>query len=134
MKTAIVDDDPIVCQSLATILAATGAAEVLWTANNETDAVERYRSGPHHRPDVLLLDIQMPGVSGLDTARRILAFDHAARILFLTTFSDRAYIDEAIAIGRPWIPHQAGRVRRRPRLAGRDGGGRSCSAPRCSAS
>ena len=45
MKTAIVDDDPIVCQSLATILAATGAAEVLWTANNETDAVERYRSG-----------------------------------------------------------------------------------------
>ena len=99
MKTAIVDDDPIVCQSLATILAATGAAEVLWTANNGTDAVERYRSGPHHRPDVLLLDIQMPGVSGLDTARRILAFDHAARILFLTTFSDRAYIDEAIAIG-----------------------------------
>ena len=74
-------------------------AEVLWTANNGTDAVERYRSGPHHRPDVLLLDIQMPGVSGLDTARRILAFDHAARILFLTTFSDRAYIDEAIAIG-----------------------------------
>ena len=99
MKTAIVDDDPIVCQSLATILSATGAAEVLWTANNGTDAVERYRSGPHHRPDVLLLDIQMPGVSGLDTARRILAFDHAARILFLTTFSDRAYIDEAIAIG-----------------------------------
>lgn len=99
MKTAIVDDDPIVCQSLATILSATGAAEVLWTANNGTDAVEHYRSGPHHRPDVLLLDIQMPGVSGLDTARRILAFDHAARILFLTTFSDRAYIDEAIAIG-----------------------------------
>ena len=104
MKTAIVDDDPIVCQSLATILSATGAAEVLWTANNGTDAVERYRSGPHHRPDVLLLDIQMPGVSGLDTARRILAFDHAARILFLTTFSDRAYIDEAIAHRRPWIP------------------------------
>jgi len=41
MKTAIVDDDPIVCQSLATILAATGAAEVLWTANNGTDAEER---------------------------------------------------------------------------------------------
>ena len=57
MKTAIVDDDPIVCQSLATILSATGAAEVLWTANNGTDAVERYRSGPHPRPAVLLLDI-----------------------------------------------------------------------------
>ena len=45
MKTAIVDDDPIVCQSLATILSATGAAEVLWTANNGTDAVERYCFG-----------------------------------------------------------------------------------------
>lgn len=99
MKTAIVDDDPIVCESLRTILAATGAADVLWTANDGERAVERYRSGPHDRPDVLLIDIRMPGIGGLEAARRILAFDKAARVLFLTTFSDRAYIDEAIALG-----------------------------------
>ncbi|MBW3081816.1 response regulator transcription factor [Bifidobacterium phasiani] len=99
MKTAIVDDDPIVCESLRTILTATGAAEVLWTAPDGERAVERYRSGPHDRPDVLLIDIQMPGIGGLEAARRILAFDRSARVLFLTTFSDRAYIDEAIALG-----------------------------------
>ncbi|WEV74738.1 response regulator transcription factor [Bifidobacterium sp. ESL0798] len=99
MKTAIVDDDPIVCSSLTTILEATNAAEVLWTANDGETAVTNYFSDPANRPDVLLIDIQMPGVDGLETARRILAKDKAARILFLTTFDDKEYIDQAIALG-----------------------------------
>lgn len=98
MRIAIVDDDPIVCQSLETILTATGTAEVLWTAN-DGDAVRRYFETPASRPDVLLIDIQMPGTSGLDAAREILATDPAARILFLTTFSDQSYIAQAMGLG-----------------------------------
>lgn len=85
MRIAIVDDDPIVCQSLETILTATGTAEVLWTANDGDAAVRRYFETPASRPDVLLIDIQMPCTSGLDAAREVLATDPAARILFLTT-------------------------------------------------
>ena len=99
MRIAIVDDDPIVCQSLETILTATGTAEVLWTANDGDTAVSRYFETPASRPDVLLIDIQMPGTSGLDAAREILATDPAARILFLTTFSDQSYIAQAMGLG-----------------------------------
>lgn len=99
MRIAIVDDDPIVCQSLETILTATGTAEVLWTANDGDAAVRRYFETPASRPDVLLIDIQMPGTSGLDAAREILATDPAARILFLTTFSDQSYIAQAMGLG-----------------------------------
>lgn len=99
MRIAIVDDDPIVCQSLETILTATGTAEVLWTANDGDTAVRRYFETPASRPDVLLIDIQMPGTSGLDAAREILATDPAARILFLTTFSDQSYIAQAMGLG-----------------------------------
>lgn len=99
MRIAIVDDDPIVCQSLETILTATGTAEVLWTANDGDTAVRRYFETPASRPDVLLIDIQMPGTSGLDAARDILATDPAARILFLTTFTDQSYIAQAMGLG-----------------------------------
>ncbi len=99
MKTAIVDDDPIVCSSLSTIVTASGAAEVLWTADNGDDAVRLYEQDPANRPDVLLLDIQMPGTDGLEAARRILQRDKAARILFLTTFADKSYIAQALSLG-----------------------------------
>ena len=99
MRIAIVDDDPIVCQSLETILTATGTAEVLWMTNDGDAAVRRYFETPASRPDVLLIDIQMPGTSGLDAAREILATDPAARILFLTTFADQSYIAQAMGLG-----------------------------------
>ena len=99
MSIAIVDDDPIVCQSLATILTTTGAAEVLWTAHDGGTAVGRYFETPSSRPDVLLIDIQMPGKDGLTAAKEILRKDPAARILFLTTFADRSYIAQAMALG-----------------------------------
>ena len=84
MRIAIVDDDPIVCQSLETILTATGTAEVLWMANDGDAAVRRYFETPASRPDVL---------------REILATDPAARILFLTTFADQSYIAQAMGLG-----------------------------------
>lgn len=99
MRIAIADDDPIVCQSLATILTATGVAETLWTAHDGDQTVRRYFESPSSHPDVLLVDIQMPVRDGLDAAREILEKDPAARLLFLTTFADHAYIAKAMALG-----------------------------------
>lgn len=99
MRIAIVDDDPIVCQSLETILTATGTADVLWSANDGGATIRRYFESPENHPDILLIDIQMPSMNGLDAAREILTKDPAARILFLTTFSDQAYIEQAMRLG-----------------------------------
>ncbi|RSX53891.1 DNA-binding response regulator [Bifidobacterium goeldii] len=99
MRTAIVDDDPIVCQSLATILTATQVADVLWTANDGNAAVTRYFESPSNRPDVLLIDVQMPEKDGLSAAHEILSKDPGAKILFLTTFADTSYITQAVALG-----------------------------------
>lgn len=96
MKVAIVDDDPIVCSSIGTILTATGTAEVVWTARDGGTAVVAYA---RQKPDVLLIDVQMPGTDGLEASERILAEHPDARILVLTTFADPEYIRRAIELG-----------------------------------
>lgn len=98
MKVGIADDDPIVCSSLSTILTATGTADVLWTASDGQAALESFQAAGG-RPDVLLLDVQMPSMNGLEAAERIIAMDSTARVLFLTTFADEEYISRALALG-----------------------------------
>lgn len=98
MKVGIADDDPIVCSSLSTILTATGTADVLWTASDGQEALESFQAAGG-RPDVLLLDVQMPSMNGLEAAERIIAMDSTARVLFLTTFADEEYISRALALG-----------------------------------
>lgn len=96
MRVLVVDDDMFVTMSLKTILEASGEIEVVATGNDGTEAIELYRQ---HKPDVLLMDIRMKEMPGLDAAEQILSSDKKAKILFLTTFSDEEYIVKALNIG-----------------------------------
>ena len=96
MKVLIVDDDALVAQSLSTILSGEDDVEVVGLGRSGPEAIEKYRE---LKPDILLMDIQMPGGDGLSAAERILAGDVAARIVFLTTFSDDEYIVRALRMG-----------------------------------
>lgn len=95
MRIIIVDDDRIVSSSLKTILEARGT-EVVAVGNSGEEAVRLYSE---YLPDVLLMDIRMDGMTGLEAAEEILSADREARILFLTTFSDDEYILKALNIG-----------------------------------
>lgn len=96
MRVLVVDDDKLVAISLKTILEADENTEVVGIGYDGAEAVELYRET---RPDVLLMDIRMQGMSGLEAAERILAEDAEAKILFLTTFSDDEYIVKALNLG-----------------------------------
>lgn len=96
MKVIIVDDDRLVVQALQTILAADPGLTVPAAGADGEDAVRLYRE---YAPDVLLMDIRMQPMNGLDAAQEILAKDPSAKILFLTTFSDDEYIVRALRIG-----------------------------------
>lgn len=98
MRTVIVDDDGLVAISLKTILEAQGI-EVAATGNDGKEAIELYHQYHQYHPDVLLMDIQMKEMSGLEAAEQILIEDAEAKILFLTMFSDDEYIVKALNIG-----------------------------------
>lgn len=96
IKITITDDDAIVVASLKTILEASGEVDVLATGANGREAFELFKT---HAPDVTLIDIQMPVMTGLEAAEEILNRDSKAKILFLTTFADDEYIVKALNIG-----------------------------------
>ncbi|MBR6897521.1 MAG: response regulator transcription factor [Lachnospiraceae bacterium] len=96
MKVLIVDDDSLVSMSLKTILGADEEIEVAGLGGDGAEAVKLY---DRLLPDVLLMDIRMAGMSGLDAGAAILKKHSDARILYLTTFNDDEYIVRAISIG-----------------------------------
>ena len=96
MNLIIVDDDPFVCMSLKTILSAQDDMTVIATGSDGNDAIRLYHDCA---PDIMLMDIQMKPVSGLAAGEAILQEDPDARILFLTTFSDREHIEQALRMG-----------------------------------
>lgn len=96
MKVLVVDDDRVVGISLKTILEAAPDISVPALGRDGAEAVALYKE---HQPDILLMDIRMEGMNGLDAASAILTEDPSAKILFLTTFSDDEYIVRALRLG-----------------------------------
>lgn len=96
MRLVIADDDAVVVSSLEIVLGAQPDIEVVGRA---ADGAEAARLAAELSPDVVLLDIQMPGTDGLAAAERILAAPEPPRVVFLTTFSDDEYIVRALSLG-----------------------------------
>ena len=96
MNLILIDDDLLVTTALKIILEADPEFHIIATGTSGAEAIMLYDI---HRPDLLLLDIRMKDMSGLDAAQQILQKHPSARILLLTTFSDDEYIVKALRIG-----------------------------------
>ncbi len=95
-KILLVDDDELITMSLEMIISADGEFEIVGKGCSGREAVSLY---DELNPDLLLMDIRMADMNGLEAAEEILSKHKDATILFLTTFSDDEYIVKALKLG-----------------------------------
>jgi len=96
MRILIVDDDKLVSTSLKIILENDSDIEVSGMGHSGKEAIDLFDS---INPDILLMDIRMDGMTGLEAGEIVLKKHSNAKILYLTTFSDDEYIVKALRIG-----------------------------------
>ena len=92
----LVDDNAAVRRGLRTLLESEGCFAVVGQARNGRDAVKMALT---LRPDVILMDIAMPVLNGLEATRQIRAANPAANVLILSAHSDDGYIEQLITVG-----------------------------------
>jgi DNA-binding NarL/FixJ family response regulator len=96
IRVLVADDQSMVRAGFRMLLAGEEDIEVVAEASNGLEAVDK---ATRFHPTVVLMDIRMPELDGLEATRRILAADEAARILILTTFDLDEYVYEALTAG-----------------------------------
>ena len=96
IKLVIVDDHDILREGIRARLQDHDKFEILAEGRNGHEAIDLYQ---RHKPDILLTDISMPEMNGLDAAIQILADDPAAKVIFLSVYDDPEYVTKAVNIG-----------------------------------
>lgn len=91
-----VDDHALLRKGIAAVINAEPDLKLIAEASNGEEAIEKFRI---HRPDVTLMDLQMPGLNGIETMSRILGEFPDARIIVLTTYSGDIQVKRALRAG-----------------------------------
>lgn len=96
IKVLLVDDHPVVRAGFHRLLEADGLVRVIAEAENGEEACSYYDA---ERPDVVVLDLSMPGMGGLGAARRLLAKDSEAKILVFSIHDNEIMLSRALQVG-----------------------------------
>jgi DNA-binding NarL/FixJ family response regulator len=96
IRLLIVDDHPVVRRGLADIFQRTDDIEVIGLAS---DGVEAVTLSLKHSPDVVLMDLSMPNMDGMDATRFLMRSCPDTRVLMLTSFSGKERVKEALRSG-----------------------------------
>jgi DNA-binding NarL/FixJ family response regulator len=96
IRLLICDDQAIVCEGLRAILESVRQIEVVGVANNGVEALELARTT---QPDLVLMDLKMPRMNGIQATRAIREQFPAVRILILTTYDEDEWVMDAIRYG-----------------------------------
>ncbi|GAA2316318.1 response regulator transcription factor [Nonomuraea roseoviolacea subsp. roseoviolacea] len=96
IRVLVVDDEELVRSGLRMILEAAGDMAVVGEARDGDEAVS---AAARLRPDVVLMDVRMPGTDGLTAGARLMAGPRAPKLIMLTTFDLDEYIHEALRVG-----------------------------------
>ena len=96
IKLLLVDDHPIVLEGIKSHLAAQPSFEVMGQATNGTDALRKARK---LKPDIILMDISMPKMNGLETMASLNRELPLTKILVLTMYDGEEYISQAVSLG-----------------------------------
>jgi DNA-binding NarL/FixJ family response regulator len=96
IKVLVADDQRLMREGLATLLALADDIDIVAQAGDGAEAIELAQA---HRPDVILMDIQMPHVNGVEATRTIRSLLPATQIIILTTFDNDEYLLEGLRAG-----------------------------------
>ncbi len=96
IRIMLVDDHAVVRVGFRMLLNATSDIEVVDEADSGEMAYQRY---PEVRPDVVVMDLAMPGIGGIEAVRRLLSRDALARVLILSAHEDTAHLKRVLKVG-----------------------------------
>ncbi len=96
IKVLVVDDHPMVLEGMRSMLAQISFVEISGTVSNAFDAIEMIKV---NLPDIVITDINMPEVSGIDLTVKIRKEFPAVRVVAMSTFKERSYISQMIQSG-----------------------------------
>jgi len=96
ISVLLVDDHPVVIEGLRKLLEVAGDIDVTGAANDASTALKQAQM---LKPDVILLDLRMPGATGIQTTRRLREQEYPGAIIVLTSYGDQAYVTQALEAG-----------------------------------